>query len=254
MNDERVGSVRVKHLRAPDLHPRAQHGDARVLEQRLEAHAGKGRAALGSIPPWAARPRPKLQRLHDHHQPGRIAAARRHRRRRVLAPRRTCLRIKLSTYPDRDTWTMFDAAGRPGVRSDGRERVRSPVRLRRATGRAAPPTAPAEPRRGPRRQSASSRSRSPSGRHVTTGVAKVRHQRVGCLRAWSIDGLARPVWKISRLGLGCGNFGGVGSAPAFFGKGENEEQAVALLDRAVDAGINFVDTANAYGGGRAIRN
>jgi aryl-alcohol dehydrogenase-like predicted oxidoreductase len=57
--------------------------------------------------------------------------------------------------------------------------------------------------------------------------------------------------KISRLGLGCGNFGGVGSAPAFFGKGENEEQAVALLDRAVDAGINFVDTANAYGGGRS---
>ena len=32
--------------------------------------------------------------------------------------------------------------------------------------------------------------------------------------------------KVSRLALGCGNFGGVGSAPAFFGKGENEAQAV----------------------------
>jgi aryl-alcohol dehydrogenase-like predicted oxidoreductase len=57
--------------------------------------------------------------------------------------------------------------------------------------------------------------------------------------------------KISRLGLGCGNFGGVGSSPAFFGKGENEEQAFDLMDRAYDAGINFFDTANAYGGGRS---
>jgi aryl-alcohol dehydrogenase-like predicted oxidoreductase len=57
--------------------------------------------------------------------------------------------------------------------------------------------------------------------------------------------------KISRLGLGCGNFGGIGSAPAFFGMGETEEQARDLMDRAFDAGINFFDTANAYGGGRS---
>src|SRR5262245_39738474 len=57
--------------------------------------------------------------------------------------------------------------------------------------------------------------------------------------------------KVSRLGLGCGNFGGIGSAPAFFGMGETEEQARELMDRAVDAGINFFDTANAYGGGRS---
>ncbi len=57
--------------------------------------------------------------------------------------------------------------------------------------------------------------------------------------------------KISRLGLGCGNFGGIGSAPEFFGKGENEAQACALMDRAFDAGINFFDTADAYGGGRS---
>ena len=55
--------------------------------------------------------------------------------------------------------------------------------------------------------------------------------------------------RISRLGLGCGNFGGVGSAPAFFGMGETETQAFELMDRAFDAGINFFDTANAYGGG-----
>jgi len=57
--------------------------------------------------------------------------------------------------------------------------------------------------------------------------------------------------KISRLGLGCGNFGGIGSAPAFYGMGENEAQAAALLDRAWDAGINLLDTADAYGGGRS---
>src|ERR1043166_10290617 len=57
--------------------------------------------------------------------------------------------------------------------------------------------------------------------------------------------------KISRLGLGCGNFGGVGSAPAFYGMGESEDQAAALLDRAWDAGINLLDTADAYGGGRS---
>jgi 1-deoxyxylulose-5-phosphate synthase len=57
--------------------------------------------------------------------------------------------------------------------------------------------------------------------------------------------------KISRLGLGCGNFGGIGSAPAFHGMGETEEQAAALLDRAWDAGINLLDTADAYGGGRS---
>ena len=57
--------------------------------------------------------------------------------------------------------------------------------------------------------------------------------------------------KVSRLALGCGNFGGIGSAPAFFGMGESEPQASALMDRAFDAGINVFDSANAYGGGRS---
>jgi aryl-alcohol dehydrogenase-like predicted oxidoreductase len=57
--------------------------------------------------------------------------------------------------------------------------------------------------------------------------------------------------RVSRLGLGCGNFGGIGSAPAFFGMGETEAQAFDLMDRAFDNGINFFDTANAYGGGRS---
>src|SRR5258706_1647764 len=57
--------------------------------------------------------------------------------------------------------------------------------------------------------------------------------------------------KISAVGLGCGNFGGIGSAPAFFGKGESEEQAFTLMDAGWEMGINFFDTADAYGGGRS---
>jgi hypothetical protein len=64
-------------------------------------------------------------------------------------------------------------------------------------------------------------------------------------------GLGSTGLKISRLGLGCGNFGGIGSAPAFYGMGETEAQAAELLDRARDAGINLLDTADAYGGGRS---
>ena len=57
--------------------------------------------------------------------------------------------------------------------------------------------------------------------------------------------------RVSRVILGCGNFGGVGSAPAFFGKGETKEEAFALMDAAWDAGITTFDTADAYGGGRS---
>jgi aryl-alcohol dehydrogenase-like predicted oxidoreductase len=63
--------------------------------------------------------------------------------------------------------------------------------------------------------------------------------------------LGRTGIRVSRLGLGCGNFGGIGSAPAFFGMGESEEEALRILDRAYDAGINWLDTADAYGGGRS---
>lgn len=63
--------------------------------------------------------------------------------------------------------------------------------------------------------------------------------------------LGRTGLMVSAFGMGCGNFGGIGSAPAFFGQGESEEEAFALLDRAVELGINYLDTANAYGGGRS---
>jgi aryl-alcohol dehydrogenase-like predicted oxidoreductase len=54
-----------------------------------------------------------------------------------------------------------------------------------------------------------------------------------------------------RVILGCGNFGGIGSAPAFFGQGESEEEAFAIMDAAWSLGIRDFDTADAYGGGRS---
>jgi aryl-alcohol dehydrogenase-like predicted oxidoreductase len=57
--------------------------------------------------------------------------------------------------------------------------------------------------------------------------------------------------RVSRVILGCGNFGGIGSAPAFFGRGETREQAFELMDAGWEAGITTFDTADAYGGGRS---
>ena len=57
--------------------------------------------------------------------------------------------------------------------------------------------------------------------------------------------------RVSRLGLGCGGFGGVGSEPSLFGRGEDEAAAFAIMDRALELGIDYFDTANSYGGGRS---
>jgi aryl-alcohol dehydrogenase-like predicted oxidoreductase len=56
---------------------------------------------------------------------------------------------------------------------------------------------------------------------------------------------------VSRVILGCGNFGGIGSSPAFFGRGDSMEEAFVVMDAAWEAGITTFDTADAYGGGRS---
>ena len=53
------------------------------------------------------------------------------------------------------------------------------------------------------------------------------------------------------IALGCGNFGGVGSAPEFFGQGIAEDEAYAIMDRAWAEGFRWFDTGDAYGGGRS---
>lgn len=57
--------------------------------------------------------------------------------------------------------------------------------------------------------------------------------------------------EVSRIILGCGNFGGIGSAPEFFGQGEDEDAAFRIMDAAWAFGITTFDTADAYGGGRS---
>jgi aryl-alcohol dehydrogenase-like predicted oxidoreductase len=63
--------------------------------------------------------------------------------------------------------------------------------------------------------------------------------------------LGRTGLEVSRIALGCGNFGGIGSAPELFGRGESRDEAFALMDAAWAAGINVFDTAASYGGGRS---
>jgi aryl-alcohol dehydrogenase-like predicted oxidoreductase len=61
--------------------------------------------------------------------------------------------------------------------------------------------------------------------------------------------LGRSGISVSRVILGCGGFGGIGSAPQFFGRGTQKDEAHRLLDAAWDLGISTLDTADAYGGG-----
>ena len=63
--------------------------------------------------------------------------------------------------------------------------------------------------------------------------------------------LGRSGISVTRVILGCGNFGGVGSSPAFFGQGIAKDEAFRIMDAAWDLGITTFDTADAYGGGRS---
>jgi aryl-alcohol dehydrogenase-like predicted oxidoreductase len=67
------------------------------------------------------------------------------------------------------------------------------------------------------------------------------------------DSAGGPRITIAPIALGCGNFGGIGSAPEFFGQGLTEDQSLELMDAAWQSGIRHFDTADAYGGGRSER-
>jgi aryl-alcohol dehydrogenase-like predicted oxidoreductase len=51
------------------------------------------------------------------------------------------------------------------------------------------------------------------------------------------------------VALGCGNFGGIGSSPEFFGRGIAHDEAFAIMDRAWGSSLHWFDTGDAYGGG-----
>jgi aryl-alcohol dehydrogenase-like predicted oxidoreductase len=73
--------------------------------------------------------------------------------------------------------------------------------------------------------------------------------QAGCDGAIAAAADAR--FTLPRIALGCGNFGGVGSAPEFFGEGLDDAGAAALMDAAWESGITHFDTADGYGGGRS---
>src|SRR3990172_2475920 len=59
--------------------------------------------------------------------------------------------------------------------------------------------------------------------------------------------LGRSGVKVSRLCLGTLNFGPVNFGPAGFRRVTSEADSLVIIDKAVELGINFFDTANIYG-------
>jgi aryl-alcohol dehydrogenase-like predicted oxidoreductase len=59
--------------------------------------------------------------------------------------------------------------------------------------------------------------------------------------------------EVSRLILGAGGFGGLGSDHDLIGRGESDDEAAAIMDRAWELGITTFDTADAYAGGASER-
>lgn len=55
--------------------------------------------------------------------------------------------------------------------------------------------------------------------------------------------------SVSRVLLGCGSIGGIGSPAATRGKGLSAAEGLGQIDTAASLGINVLDTANSYGGG-----
>ena len=53
--------------------------------------------------------------------------------------------------------------------------------------------------------------------------------------------------NVSVIALGCWAFGG----GDYWANSENDGESLATIDRALDLGINFFDTADSYGGGHS---
>ena len=58
--------------------------------------------------------------------------------------------------------------------------------------------------------------------------------------------LGRTGWKVSEISFGAWAIGG------FWGK-VSDEDAMKTLHKAIDSGVNFIDTADVYGDGRSER-
>jgi 1-deoxyxylulose-5-phosphate synthase len=57
--------------------------------------------------------------------------------------------------------------------------------------------------------------------------------------------------EVSRIALGCGTFGGIGTEPSLVGRGLTAEAAFAAMDEAAALGVVLFDTAHGYAAGRS---
>ena len=60
-------------------------------------------------------------------------------------------------------------------------------------------------------------------------------------------------WPYGPVVFGCGNFGGIGGAQDFVGRGMSEEASLASMDEAAELGIVLFDTAERYADGESER-
>src|SRR5215475_9766010 len=65
--------------------------------------------------------------------------------------------------------------------------------------------------------------------------------------------LGRTGIAVSRVALGCGTFGGIGSPRHLIGRGLDRDAAHATMNEAAALGINLFDTAHSYAGGESER-
>jgi aryl-alcohol dehydrogenase-like predicted oxidoreductase len=79
-------------------------------------------------------------------------------------------------------------------------------------------------------------------RFITLGQTSMKTRSLGA------TGVA-----ISKVALGCGNFGGIGSPLHLIGRGLDREASFAALDEAIALGVNLLDTAHSYAGGASER-
>ncbi len=58
--------------------------------------------------------------------------------------------------------------------------------------------------------------------------------------------LGRTPWKVSDISFGAWAIGGAWG-------NVSDDESMAALNKAIDSGVNFIDTADVYGGGRSER-
>ena len=90
-------------------------------------------------------------------------------------------------------------------------------------------------------------------RRVASPILVIEQAWSGGNRTMQYRQLGRTGIEVSRIALGCGTFGGIGSPAALIGRGLDEAAAFATMDEAMALGITLFDTAFSYAGGASDR-